>query len=294
MESIDFIKSHSEILNNKIDFTAFITKAKYEIDKRGYYLAKDFIEEEIYKICREESINFFRKKNLIKNKLEDCLRGDISAGMRDVSGFTKNKTWHLFRNCSFNWNKSNNEIANIIMTSRCLSKVRNILNDKYINYGDSIEEDGYIAYTSLSLYPTGGGFLKEHHDGLEYNSETTKQGKILHFKIELTHLGQDYKEGGFFIKDKETKQYVNLSEKSNPRDVIFFDGSQNHLIKNIDGGLIGRIAFFQIPTFVSNGSRIGLYSGDGWSKSKTVLLIVANKLLYLIKKIIKKFISFLI
>ena len=293
MEINKFFNSNSKIINNKIDFHKFLTEAKYSIDKKGYYLAKDFLEEEIYKTCREESINFFKKKSIIKKKLEECLRGDVSAGMKDVIGFTKNKTWHLFRNCSFNWNQSNKEINNIIATSRCLSKVRNILNDNHINYGESIEEDGYIAYTSLSLYPSEGGFLKEHNDGLEYNSQTTKQGKILHFKIELTHSGKDYKDGGFYIKDKETSKYVNLSEKSMPRDVIFFDGSQNHLIKNITGGVIGRIAFFQIPTYVSSCSRIGLYSGDGWSKPKIAFLILSNKLVFYCKRIAKKVISFL-
>ena len=294
MNFLDFVKINSHIINEQFDTENFIKKARISLNNKGYYLAKNFLKEEIYAICRKESISYFNKKTSHKRLLRASLRGDIAAGMKDVLGFTKNKTWHLYRNCSFNWNSANEEIKNILNTSRCISKVRNLLNGKSINYGDAIEKEGYITYTSLSLYPSGGGFLKEHHDGLEYSSDSNKQGKILHFKIELTHYGKDYSEGGFCIKDKETKEMVNLSKISSPTDVIFFDGSQKHVVRKIYGGKLGRIAFFQIPTFVSNESRTGIYSGDGWSKPKTIFLIFSNKFIYLLKKLINKVIDYLV
>ena len=94
-------------------------------------------------------------------------------------------------------------------------------------------------------------------------------------------------------KDKETKMMVNLSEISAPTDVIFFDGAQRHQVKKTFGGEIGRIAFFQIPTFVSNESRKGIYSGEGWSKAKTLILIFSNKFIYFFKKITNRFLDYI-
>jgi hypothetical protein len=230
-----------------------------------------------YEQSRNEAINYMKHKLESNQNYPHSLRGVVAAGMSDTFGFSKNKSWHIYKHCSFTWNTKEPDLQHLLDTSSCFSQIRNLVNDKKLNYGEAIEKDGYITYTSLSLYPNDGGFLERHKDGLEYNSDGTKKRKILHFDIELTHKGIDYKEGGFYLRDKETGEMVDISTKASPSDVLFFDGTQEHEVSPTYGGELGRIGFFQIPTYASSESRIGLFTGEGWSKPKIAISLLSNK-----------------
>ena len=180
------------LINPQVDLETIVAEAKLSLETKGYYIAKNLLDMDAFKTARAEGIAFFKQATQSKKQLPYGLRGDIGGGMRDVLGYSDNKVWKLYRNCSFTWNKTDQRIKTIIDISRQLSRLRNILNDDQPDVGLSIEDDGYSAYTSLSLYPGDGGFLKRHSDGLEYSDNTYKQGPILHFKVELTHKPNDY------------------------------------------------------------------------------------------------------
>lgn len=271
-----------DTIERSIDLDELVYKAKESLNKNGYFIAKKLINPQVYKEARLNALKHF--DNLEKNhkNLSYPLRGYVSAGMHDVDGLSRNKAWYLFRSCFFTWNRTKKEIANITKISRDISSIRNLIKGLPKDYGKFIEEDSSIAYTSLSIYPKDGGFLRNHKDGKESN--------ILHFKVELTHKGTDYKEGGFYIFDKKHSKKIDISSLIEPCDVAFFDGSQSHGIDPIYGDK-GRVAFFEIPTVVNNGSRSGIYTNDGWSLVKRAVfrsqLFLAPKIKFAVNKIIK-------
>ncbi len=288
MDYLEFKSKNQDIINQEIDLENLLINIRNGIKEKGYFIARNLLTYNSYDECRSKAIKYFRKKIKLNESYPHSLRGDVSAGMPDTLGYTNNNSWNIYRSCSFTWNKNEQEIVNIVKVSNCMSKIRNLVLNQDLNYGDSIEKDGYITYTSLSLYPNNGGFLIRHEDGLEYDMESTKQGSIIHFKIELTHKGKDYNKGGFYIKDKRKNEMIDISTEATATDVLFFDGTQSHEVSPTYGGELGRIAFFQIPTYATAESRIGIFSGAGWSKPKVAISILGNKSLLILKKITNK------
>lgn len=286
-----FLSKNKDILNQDINLKDLVEEVEKQVEKKGYYVAKNLMTMSSYEQCRSEAVKYMNHRLEVNKDYPYSLRGNVSAGMHDTFGFSKNKSWYIYRHCSFTWNTKESELQHLLHTSNCISKIRNLVNQKELDYGEAIEKDGYTAYTSLSLYPNNGGFLKQHVDGLEYASDGSKLRKILHFKIELTHKDVDYDKGGFYIRNKETGEMIDASKLLSPSDVLFFDGTQSHEVKPVHGGELGRIAFFQIPTYCTSESRISLYSGDGLSRLRSKIISFSNKLLLVLKKVAKKTIA---
>ncbi len=276
------------IYSKDICLEKLIKEARKSLKNNGIYIARNFLREEIYNTCRSEAMEYIKKNIMSKKKLPGALRGDVGAGMRNIIGFDKNKSWHLYRHCAFRWNMPEENLATLINTSINLSRLRNLISGIKETKGEYIEQDDYITYTSLSLYPSNGGFLKKHRD----RQPKEKDPGLIHCKLELTHKGKDYDEGGFYITNKDAKE-INVSELSNPRDVILFDGTQPHRIRSIEGGELGRIAIFDIPTYVTKSSRISIYAGDGYSLLKKIMIKALSNLSYKPKIIITNLLSFL-
>ena len=238
-----------------------------DLKQKGFHVAKGLISLNEFQIVKKESISFFEKKQLRKESFPKALRGDVKAGMLNNFGFSSNKAWRLYRLCSFPWNRKEKELVNTINLSRKLSSFRNeiIGMGSTEDYGSFIENDGYIQYTSLSLYPSDGGFLNKHRDS--HPIEGDEDESLVHFKLEITHKNIDYSEGGFYVWDRQNNE-ICVSSLVEPGDVIFFDGSLPHEIKPIYGKA-GRIALFEIPTYVNNLSRNLDYAGDGETISFT-------------------------
>lgn len=273
-------------LINILDDEEIISNAKKSLENKGYFIIRNALTEQNYLSCREEALSFFKEKIFNLGKINYALRGDVAAGMHDNIGFEKNNSWHLYRYCSFKWNRTPSSISNIIRTSNILSRLRNIIINMEQNAGEFIEDNNYITYTSLSLYPKNGGFLNKHRDA----HPTTDEPSVIHCKFELTHKGKDYSEGGFYIIDRQGKE-INISEIAHPRDAILFDGTLFHEIKPIKGGDLGRIAVFDIPTFVTNSSRLSIYSGDGFSLPKKIITKILSNGSYFPKKIFQYFLN---
>ena len=228
-----------------------------DLKVKGFHIAKGLIPLNKFEIARKESISFFEKQKLKNKKLPKALRGGVKAGMKNNFGYSSNKAWKIFRLCAFTWNRKESELNNVISLSRELSSFRNRIVGAPDDYGLYIENNGFIQYTSLSLYPPNGGFLNKHRD-----AHAVKDGKpLVHFKLELTHKNIDYEEGGFYIWDRKNQEHC-ISDLVKPGDVIFFDGTLYHEIKPING-VKGRIALFEIPTYVMASSRNSDYYGDG-------------------------------
>ena len=250
-----------------------------EVIDNGFCICKGIISKNEYQKARKESMRLFEKDILHTNSLPKALRGNIGAGMRDVVGYSNTKNWKILRACYFPWNQIDSNLVNTIKLSRKLSMIRNQIIGIDSNFGNTISRDGFVQYTSLSLYPKNGGFLHRHYDGHPKDSKT----KLIHFKVELTHKFQDYSEGGFYVWDNKGNQ-IDISALTKPTDVIFFNGENYHEIKPIKGGK-GRIALFEIPTFVTEESRTSDYSGEGEPK----IIKVKRKIKNTLRRIITNF-----
>ena len=263
------------IINSSINIHHLIQEARNEYQENGFYIARNLIDQQVYKECREASLNYFTDviASDSKNLLPYALRGDVPVGIKDFIGFSQNKSWHIYRYCHFLWNRPIDSLSLVFKTSFALSQIRNLINCVDISYGGLVENNNYITYSSLSLYPSEGGYLAKHRD----HQPTSKNPSLLHAKLELTHKGSDYKEGGFYFYDRSSKK-IDVSSMVERGDVIFFDGTQPHEILPITNGNIGRIAVFEIPTYVRKSSRVNSYSGDGFSFSRKVLTKIASLL----------------
>ena len=152
-------------LMNILDDEEIICNAKKSLELNGYFILRNALTEQNYLSCREEALSFFKEKFFNLEKINYALRGDVAAGMTDNIGFENNNSWHLYRYCSFKWNRTPSSISNIIKTSNILSRLRNIIINKEQNAGEFIEDNNYITYTSISLYPKKLHrlVLREHH-----------------------------------------------------------------------------------------------------------------------------------
>ena len=241
------------------------------LKQNNYYISKGFIDLEEYTQCRNEAISYFKNIDSSRKKMPNAVRGDINAGQKNSLGYTSNNSWKIYRDCIFPWNREPKELQSIVKLSRKISEYRNSLFIKNPNYGSVIEDNGYFNYTSLSLYPPNGGFLEKHQD---VHPDQEGEIPLLHFKIELTHRSKDYISGGFYIWNKEDKE-ICISSIVEPGDVIFFYGKASHEIKPVQGG-IGRIALFEIPSYVNENSREP--GNISYSKQRNLKTKIKNKI----------------
>ena len=263
------------ILNRDINLNELIDEAKINYDSNGFFIARNLVNHSCYQACRKTAMEYFTSilDNSENTNLPYALRGDIPVGIKDFIGYSNNKNWHVYRYCHFLWNRGIEPLSILFQTSFALSQIRNIINGHSISYGSLVENNNYITYSSLSLYPCGGGRLSKHID----HQPTTKSPSLLHIKLELTHKGSDYSDGGFYFYDRNNRR-VDVSTIVKPGDVIFFDGTQPHEILPINNGSLGRIAIFDIPTYVRETSRLNSYSGDGFSLPRKALTRLASLL----------------
>jgi hypothetical protein len=239
-----------------------LNEARTSLEVSGFAIIRDVLDPSLvtHLTCEAKAYFFEVSK---QSSLSQALRGNVGAGMSNIEGYSRNNSWYLYRSCVFPWNRVKPELSALVDISRYLSGIRNILVGLPFDHGSCLESDGTIAYTSLSLYPAGGGFLSKHKDG-------HKSDQLIHFKVELSQKGLDYTQGGFFLWDKEGRE-IDISSKSRPSDLVFFDGSLEHEIKPIYGTGVGRIAIFEIPTYVNPDSL-------RWSYQQSRLRLIAIRL----------------
>ena len=236
--------------------------AQDSLKEKGYYIIRNIIDGQAYERARSEANDYFLKQKN-NNRLPKALRGGVAAGQRDIEGYSDTKAWKIYRSCYFPWNRPNPEVHQCIKLSRLASSLRNNIAGLKSDHGAYLEADNTINYTSLSLYPSGGGFLNRHRD---IHPDSIDYEPLIHFKIDLSIKGKDYDIGGFAIWEKNGTE-INISALIQPGDILLFDGSCYHEIKSIHGEGIGRIALFEIPTVTTEESRSSYYAGDGEEQS---------------------------
>ncbi len=217
------IPKHNDLLN--------------EVESKGFVIIKNCVSGEFISSQRSRWLPKFIKKNVDKS----FVRGNLILGEKNFLSFSNINAWCMYRNYEFLWNKTDDEEA--LALHKELHKFRNKMQGLDPNFGLNYNDVNYGIYISTSYYPLNIGNLLAHADG-------HKDIPILHYMLPLTFKGQDYDEGGLFIKDNLDK-VVDLDLLVEPGDVIFFDGRLEHwvdTIKSKEPNSLGRLAVFAIPT----------------------------------------------
>ena len=219
-----------------------------EVNSKGFSIINNCVPKDFVSSQRSRWIPRFIKKNVEKK----FVRGNLILGEKNFLSYSEINAWCMYRNFEFLWNETDDAVALELhlQIHRFRNKMQGFNPDFGLNYNDS----NYGIYISTSYYPLKKGKLLAHADG-------HKDVPILHYMVPFTFKGQDYDEGGLFIKDNKGET-IDLDSLVEPGDVIFFDGRNEHWVETINSSQpnsLGRLAVFAIPThFISDSFYEGL------------------------------------
>ena len=237
-----------------------------EVKSKGFAIIKDCISSEFIASQRLRWIPKFSKKNVDKN----FVRGNLILGEKNFLSYSDIDSWCMYRYYEFLWNQTDDMEA--LALHKEIHKFRNKMQGLDSNFGLNYNESNYGIYISTSYYPPNIGMLQSHADG-------HKDIPILHYMLPFTFKGQDYDEGGLFIKNK-LGEICDLDLLVEPGDIIFFDGRLEHwvdTIKSKDPNSLGRLAVFAIPTHFIPDSTYKVFKRSISIKTKEFLSRITFK-----------------
>jgi len=217
------------------------------VNEKGFVIVKNCVSSDFIESQRKRWKKKFEEKNVNRR----FVRGKLILGESNFMSYSDTKSWCMFRNFEFLWNKTNDKIALDLHVE--IHKFRNKMQGFPVDYGLNYNEENYGIYISTSFYPSGKGRMTAHEDS---HGDTP----ILHYMLPYTFKGKDYSHGGLFCKDK--KGDVNdIDINVEPGDIIFFDGRQEHGVNLVVGDKTewpGRLAVFSIPTHFCADTRFSV------------------------------------
>lgn len=162
--------------------------------------------------------------------------------------YTKNFFNKYQRHFDFYWNEPTNKITREL--SLQLHFFRNIFTGYSPYYGLHINSKKFGVYLAITRYPSGTGEMAVHVDPNSFLP--------VHYNLPLSIKGEDYDEGGLFIKQNE--KFTDVDRMVSKGDLILFNGSVPHKIETIknlknDKSKIGRLQMFSVPTFFSQNKK---------------------------------------
>lgn len=149
----------------------------------------------------------------------------------------------LYRSYDFLWNDPIDPLSREIALA--ISRFRNKVTELGDFTGELLQPDRYGIYMTVSHYPVGSGWLRDHEDDADGR-------RHWHYILPLTFRGADYDGGGLHLTDRKGN-YVDVDGQLGPGDVLFFDGGLTHGVSSIRGDKAlsrGRMQMFSIPTFL--------------------------------------------
>ena len=218
-----------------------------EVESKGFAIIKNCVSREFISSQRSRWIPKFIRKNVDKK----FVRGNLILGEKNFLSYSQINAWCMYRNFEFLWNETDDAEAMELHIQ--IHKFRNKMQGLDPNFGLNYNNTNYGIYISTSYYPLNIGKLLAHADG-------HKDVPIIHYMLPFTFKGDDYHEGGLFIKDNSGEK-IDLDLLVDPGDIIFFDGRREHWVdapKSKESNSLGRLAVFAIPThFISDSAYQG-------------------------------------
>jgi hypothetical protein len=208
-----------------------------QLNQNGYYIIKNFINNNDFKIIRKYWLNYF--KNIkIQNTNNNIHKTGIILGDKNYLAKSKknSKENDMLRLVQYLWNEPHHELT--FDYGIKLHKIRNLLTGKEENYGLNYSKHGIAMYLQTNFYKAGKGFMSQHVDGHSKNM-------MLNFTFNVTFKNNDFEEGGITIN--KNNKLINLDDLLEPTDALVFDGNLKHQVKKIISKKnIGRIGIFPI------------------------------------------------
>jgi len=145
-------------------------------------------------------------------------------GQPNSIGYTRDDFQCLYRACQFPWNPKENDPV--------LKEICSLANERKGIHASDPQQ----TFNTVSWYPPGSGFMREHIDG--------GISPLIHALVPLTFRGKDYDEGGLRIK-KRNGEWVDIEWLVKPGCVVLYDGTLMHEVLPVYGG-IGRMQCFPL------------------------------------------------
>jgi hypothetical protein len=225
-------------------------KILYHLEKKGFYIIKNFLIERDFLIMKKFWLSFFQNEPKSKKNNNIHKTGVILGDTNYLANSKINsKENHMMRFVQYLWNNSENQLT--LDYAIRLHKVRNMLTNKDENYGLNFSKDRIAMYLQTNYYPPNKGFMTPHVDG--YKKEI-----MLNITFNLTFKNLDFEDGG--IQLVKNNKLINLDDLVQPTDALLFDGNLKHGVKKIvSKNKVGRIGVFPIISKFNNYEEIPLY-----------------------------------
>ncbi len=250
------IPSNKEIIQNKIekirikkkrifyrglktyDYSNFKKKLNnlkfvlHSIDQlsNGYIIIlKNSIKPNFLDNAKKKLKKFAQQTRPINPKIKSGIKNGfyISKNLSSKGYKTVDKSFYFF-----SWNKDNLKIYKKIINIYKPLKILNGLKNNEITKNKP--KDGIVERLHIINYPLNSGQITTHYDPVNVS--------IFNFGLYATEYGTDYKDGGFFVLNKENKKIV-IDKKIKKTDIVLFfpsiihgvDKVKNTKSKNSDG-----------------------------------------------------------
>lgn len=195
---------------------------KEDVDSKIIYLVKNVIEKDIILNIRKDleiwnTIESQRWMPLDINcvnfhRINDCYE----------NSYVKTKTHTFYYNL---WLKESMQLKDIFLD--IFDFKRKVTDFKDLSYLMNTPKDGFVSRVVIHHYPIGGGFMEEHIDPINiYNPIQTI--------IQASQKGIDYKTGGLYVVDDESKEKIFVDDDFKIGDMIVFNPNNFHGVKSID------------------------------------------------------------
>mgnify|MGYP003141440771 CR=1 FL=1 len=128
---------------------------------------------------------------------------------------------------SFYWNK---DISGETVLMKAMSRLRNQIAGLPPEYTlNGIEPDGYMTYSNITHYPSGGGMLNKHQD------PPNKQFTVI--ISSMSEKGKEFSQGGVYVEIAGKK--INLDDILEIGDVYLMNPQMIHGVDTIDPEYLG-------------------------------------------------------
>ena len=189
------------------------------IETHKVVILKNVFDREVIKKIRERVFNYM---NLTGQSNPTVVPGVSNYFRRDEnpekSAVKRIKQFAA----SFYWNQ---DIAGETKLMKAMSRLRNEIAGLPVEYTlNGIEPDGYMTYSNVTQYPTGGGMLNKHQD------PPNKQFAVI--ISSMSEKGKDFFLGGVYVEIDGKK--IDLDNVLQIGDIYMMNPQTIHGVDNID------------------------------------------------------------
>jgi hypothetical protein len=189
------------------------------IESHTVIVLKGVFEKTVIKKIRKSIFDYMQLSEqsnpIIQNNVMNYFRRDDNpekSAVKRIKQFMASFYWNL-------------DIAGETRLMKAMSRLRNEIARLPVEYTlNGIEEDGYMTYSNVTHYPSGGGKLNKHQD------PPNKQFTVI--IASMSEKGDDFDYGGVYVEIDGKK--IDLDDVINTGDVYLINPQMVHGVEQID------------------------------------------------------------